>query len=62
MNDDHLEHHKIRSLVGQIPEPEELYGREDFIEHLWRLHEGNNVLLLAPCRFGKSGVMRHIFL
>ena len=51
-----------RSLVGQIPEPEELYGREDFIEHLWRLLEGNNILLLAPRRFGKSGVMRHVFL
>ena len=62
MNDGDLEHHKIRSLVGQIPEPEELYGREDFIDHLWRLLEGNNVLLLAPRRFGKSGVMRHIFL
>ncbi|HEY1663353.1 MAG TPA: hypothetical protein VGI03_13120 [Verrucomicrobiae bacterium] len=53
---------RTRNLVGQIPEPDELYGREDFIEHLWRLLEGNNILLLAPRRFGKSGVMRHIFL
>jgi uncharacterized protein len=52
----------IRSLVGQIPEPDELYGRAEFIEHLWKLLEGNNVLLLAPRRFGKSGVMRHILL
>src|SRR5208282_619490 len=49
-------------LVGQIPDPEELYGREEFIEHLWRLIDGNNVLLLAPRRFGKSGVMRHVLL
>ena len=49
-------------MVGQIPEPDELYGRTDFIDHLWKLLEGNNVLLLAPRRFGKSGVMRHILL
>lgn len=52
----------IRSLVGQIPEPEELYGREEFIGHLWRQIDGNNILLLAPRRFGKSGVMRHVLL
>ena len=53
---------RARSLVGQIPEPDELYGREDFIEHLWRMLEANNILLLAPRRFGKSGVMRHVLL
>jgi len=53
---------RIRSLVGQIPDPDELYGRNDFIDHLWKLLEGNNVLLLAPRRFGKSGVMRHVLL
>ena len=53
---------KTRSLVGQIPEPEELYGREDFIDHLWLMLEANNILLLAPRRFGKSGVMRHVLL
>jgi hypothetical protein len=51
-----------RSLVGQIPEPEELYGREDFINHLWHMLEANNILLLAPRRFGKSGVMRDVLL
>ncbi len=53
---------KTRSLVGQIPEPEELYGRAEFIEHLWRMLEANNILLLAPRRFGKSGVMRDVLL
>jgi hypothetical protein len=53
---------KTRSLVGQIPEPDELYGREDFIDHLWRMLEANNILLLAPRRFGKSGVMRHVLM
>jgi hypothetical protein len=53
---------ETRSLVGQIPEPDELYGREEFIDHLWRLIDGNNILLLAPRRFGKSGVMRHLLL
>jgi hypothetical protein len=62
MNEDRSKPKGTRSLVGQIPEPEELYGRADFIDHLWKILEGNNVLLLAPRRFGKSGVMRHIFL
>src|SRR5216117_3381058 len=62
MSGNDLQPCQIRSLVGQIPEPDELYGRTDFIDHLWKLLEGNNVLLLAPRRFGKSGVMRHILL
>ena len=62
MNDEINEPRQTRSLVGQIPDPEELYGREDFIDNIWRLIEGNNILLLAPRRFGKSGVMRHVLL
>lgn len=53
---------RTRSLVGAIPEPDELYGREEFIRNLWRVIEANNILLLAPRRFGKSGVMRHVLL
>ncbi len=52
----------IRNIVGNIPEPDELYGRKDLISHLWRQISGNNILLLAPRRFGKTGVMRHILL
>jgi hypothetical protein len=62
MNESDTTLRQIRSLVGQIPEPQELYGRDDFLEHLWRLLAGNNVLLLAPRRFGKSGIMRHVLL
>lgn len=53
---------RARSLVGPIPEPHELYGRDEFIDHLWRLIDANNILLLAPRRFGKSGVMRDMLL
>lgn len=52
----------IRNIVGNVPEPEELYGRADFTAHLWRQIRGNNILLLAPRRFGKTGVMRHVLL
>ena len=62
MNDEIQFPRKTRSLVGQIPDPEELYGREEFIDEIWRLIDGNNILLLAPRRFGKSGVMRHVLL
>ena len=51
-----------RNIVGNVPEPSELYGRSEFIEHLWRQIQGNNILLLAPRRFGKTGVMRHVLL
>jgi hypothetical protein len=51
-----------RNIVGNVPEPDELYGRDDFIAHLWRQIGGNNILLLAPRRFGKSGVMRHVLM
>jgi hypothetical protein len=49
-----------RNIVGNVPEPDELYGRDRLIEHLWRQLTANNVLLMAPRRFGKTGVMRHI--
>ena len=51
-----------RNIVGNVPEPDELYGREVLLDHLWRQLPGNNVLLLAPRRFGKTGVMRHMLL
>ena len=51
-----------RNLVGPIPEPQELYGRDDLIDYLWKQIAGCNILLLAPRRFGKSGVMRHVLL
>lgn len=50
----------IRNIVGNVPEPDELYGRYELIEHLWRQLSGNNILVLAPRRFGKSAVIRHL--
>ncbi len=50
----------MRNIVGNVPDPEELYGRDALIEHLWRQIRGNNILLVAPRRFGKTGVMRHV--
>ncbi|MBM4094542.1 MAG: hypothetical protein FJ276_34825 [Planctomycetes bacterium] len=50
------------NIVGNIPEPDQLYGRDELIANLWRQIRNNNVLLLAPRRFGKSGVMRHVLL
>ncbi len=55
-----VEPRRIRNIVGNVPEPDELYGREALVSHVWRQLEGNNILLLAPRRFGKTGVMRHI--
>jgi len=57
-----MEQRPIRNIVGNVPEPEDLYGRQPLLDHLWRQLQGNNVLLLAPRRFGKTGVMRHMLL
>ena len=49
-----------RILAGGVPEPEELVGREHIINYIWEQLAGNNILLVAPRRFGKTGVMRHL--
>lgn len=49
-----------RNIPGNVPDPEDLYGREALLDHLWRTIASNNILLLAPRRFGKTGVMRHV--
>jgi hypothetical protein len=50
----------IRSLPGGVPEPDELFGREHVIQCVWDLLAGNNIYLVAPRRFGKTGVMAHV--
>ena len=50
----------LRNLPGGVPEPGELVGRGHLIDVLWNQLAGNNILLVAPRRFGKTGVMRHV--
>lgn len=50
----------LRNLPGGVPEPHELIGREHLIDLLWKQLAGTNVFLVAPRRFGKTGVMRHV--
>jgi len=47
----------LRNLPGGIPEPDELFGREETLRTLWSMVKGNNILLLAPRRFGKTGAI-----
>src|ERR1035437_766112 len=49
-----------RILAGGVPEPEELIGRDHTINFIWEQLAGNNILLVAPRRFGKTGVMSHL--
>lgn len=51
----------IRNIVGQIPEPQDLFGRDDVLAQIRRRLADNNILLLGPRRFGKSGIMRHLY-
>jgi len=46
-----------RLVVGGIPRGADFFDREKIIEELWDKLEHNNVLLQAPRRFGKTGVM-----
>ena len=50
----------LRNIPGAVPEPDELIGRDHLIDVLWDQLAGNNLLLIAPRRFGKTGVMRHV--
>jgi hypothetical protein len=49
-----------RILAGGIPDPDELFGREHVINYIWDQLAANNVMLVAPRRFGKTGVMNHL--
>ena len=50
----------IRSLPGGVPEPDELFGREHLIRCVWEFLARNNIYLVAPRRFGKTGIMAHV--
>jgi len=49
-----------RNIIGNAPEPHELYGRAELIGSVWHRITENNILLLGPRRFGKTGVLRHV--
>ena len=48
----------MQNIVGAVARGEDFFERKKFIAHLWeRLESGNNILLKAPRRFGKTSVM-----
>lgn len=49
-----------RIIAGGVPEPEELYGRHHVIKYIWEQLSDNNIFLVAPRRFGKTGVMNNL--
>ena len=44
-------------IVGNTPRGEDYFGQENLIADLWSRLEHDNVLLVAPRRFGKTGAM-----
>src|SRR3990172_11041001 len=44
-------------IIGSPPRGEDYYGQEELIEIIWSKLEHDNVLLVAPRRFGKTGAM-----
>jgi AAA+ ATPase superfamily predicted ATPase len=48
----------IKNLVGPPARGDDFYNREELIELVWDyLEEGNNILLAAPRRYGKTSLM-----
>ena len=41
-------------VVGSVPRGEDYFGQEALIENLWVRLKNDNVLLVAPRRFGKT--------
>lgn len=47
----------VMNRVGPPVRGNDLFGRDIFVELVWRKLEGGNVLLSAPRRFGKTSIM-----
>jgi len=44
-------------IIGSPPRGEDYFGQEELIQTIWSKLEHDNVLLVAPRRFGKTGAM-----
>lgn len=44
-------------ILGSVPRGQDYFGREDIVKNLWAKLEKDNILLTAPRRFGKTGLM-----
>ena len=50
----------VAICVGGVPRGEDFFDREEFMKNLWETLKNNNVLLLAPRRYGKTAVMHKL--
>ena len=51
----------IKNLVGPPARGKDFYNREELIELVWEyLQQGNNILLAAPRRYGKTSLMYYL--
>lgn len=47
--------------IGKVPRGEDFFRRPEITNRLWNIVEaGHHILLLAPRRFGKSGILYHM--
>ncbi len=44
-------------IIGSPPRGKDYFGRQDLVDRLWERLQTDNVLLAAPRRFGKTGLM-----
>ncbi len=44
-------------IIGSPPRGEDYFGQDELIENIWSKLENDNVLIVAPRRFGKTGAM-----
>ncbi len=47
-------------IVGSVPRGDDFFDRKELVENIWARLEHDNVLLVAPRRFGKTGIMYNL--
>ncbi|MFQ5865655.1 MAG: hypothetical protein ACE5IW_10535 [bacterium] len=45
-------------IVGSPPRGEDYFGQDELIDSIWAQLKHDNVLLVAPRRFGKTGAIQ----
>lgn len=44
-------------VIGSVPRKDDYFGRQNLIDSIWEKLDKDNILLIAPRRYGKTGAM-----
>ncbi len=51
----------VREIIGPIPRGNDLYDREELIRNMWNIVKTQDIFLVGPRRYGKSGIMCRMY-